>query len=124
MYKKLRLDVTSVSHIVICNPDTLSVELLCISMGTVSARLPDDLEERLDEYAEEKGVEKSVAVRKLLSEGLREWKFERAVSLLEEGEVSFNRAVEMAETDVWSFSEYLEEKDVAWVEDAEDEIAW
>jgi predicted HTH domain antitoxin len=91
-------------------------------MGTVSARLPDDLERELDEYVEEENLERSVAVRKLLSEGLDDWKLERAVSLLEEGEISFSRAVELAETDVWSFSEYLEEKDVAWVEDAEEDL--
>jgi len=91
-------------------------------MGTVSARLPDDLERELDEYVEEENLERSVAVRKLLSEGLDDWKLEHAVSLLEEGEVSFSRAVELAETDVWNFSEYLEEKDIAWVEDAEEDL--
>lgn len=91
-------------------------------MGTVSARLPDDLEKELDRYVEEEGLERSVAVRKLLSESLDDWKLERAVSLLEQGEVSFSRAVEIAETDVWSFSEYLEEKDVVWVEDAEEDL--
>jgi len=91
-------------------------------MGTVSARLPDDLERELDEYVEEENLERSVAVRKLLSEGLDDWKLEHAVSLFEEGEVSFSRAVELAETDVWSFSEYLGEKNVAWVEDAEEDL--
>jgi len=88
-------------------------------MGTVSARVPDDLEEKLDRYVEEEGLERSVAIRKLLSERLDEWKIERAASLLEEGEVSFSRAAEIAETDVWKFSEYLDERDITWVEDAE-----
>lgn len=91
-------------------------------MGTVSARVPDDLEEELEEYVEEEELERSVAVRKLLSQSLDEWKIERAVSLLENGEVSFNRAVEIAETDAWSFADQLDEKEVVWVDDAEKEI--
>jgi len=91
-------------------------------MGTVSARLPDDLERELDRYVEEEDLERSVAVRKLLSEGLEDWKLERAVSLLEEGEVSFSRAVELAETDVWSFSEYLNENNISWVDEAEEDL--
>ena len=91
-------------------------------MGTVSARLPDELEDELNEYIEEEGLERSVAVRKLLSEGLDEWKRERALSLLEDGEVSFSRAVEMSEMNLWSFAEYVEEEGVVWVEDAEEDL--
>jgi predicted HTH domain antitoxin len=91
-------------------------------MGTVSARLPDELEDELDEYVEEEGLERSVAVRKLLSEGLDEWKRERALSLLEDGEVSFSRAAEMSGTDIWSFAEYVEDEGVVWVEDTEEDL--
>ena len=91
-------------------------------MGTVSARLPDELEEMLDEYVEEEDIERSVAVRKLLSQGLEDWRRERAVELLEDGAVSFSRAAEIAETDVWSFAEYVEERDTVWVEEAEEDL--
>ncbi|MDZ7689034.1 MAG: hypothetical protein U5J64_10040 [Halobacteriales archaeon] len=91
-------------------------------MGTVSARLSDELEDELDEYVEEEGLERSVAVRKLLSEGLDDWRRERALSLLEDGELSFSRAAEMAGTDVWSFAEYVEKEDSVWVADAEEDL--
>jgi len=91
-------------------------------MGTVSARLSDELEDELDEYVEEEGLERSVAVRKLLSEGLDDWRRERALSLLEEGELSFSRAAEMAGMDVWSFAEYVKEEDGVWVADAEEDL--
>lgn len=91
-------------------------------MGTVSARLPDELEEMLDEYVEEEDIERSVAVRKLLSQGLEDWRRERAVELLEDGSVSFSRAAEIAETDVWSLAEYVEERDTVWVEETEEDL--
>ena len=91
-------------------------------MGTVSARLSDELEEELDEYVEEEGLERSVAVRKLLSEGLEGWRRERALSLLEDCELSFSRAAEVAGMDIWTFSEYVEENDAVWVEDSEEDL--
>lgn len=91
-------------------------------MGTVSARLPDDLEEDLERYVEEEHLERSVAVRKLLQEGLGEWRRERAVEMLEDGEVSFSRAAELAEMDVWSFADLLDEEDVVWVAEADEDL--
>lgn len=91
-------------------------------MGTVSARLPDDLEEALERYVEEERLERSVAVRKLLSQGLDAWRRERAVAMLEDGEVSFSRAAEFAEMDVWSFAALLEDEDAAWVAEADEDL--
>lgn len=91
-------------------------------MGTVSARLPDDLEEELDRYVEDERLERSTAVRKLLQQGLEEWRRERAVEKLKDGDASFSRAAEMAEMDVWSFAALLEDEDVVWVADAEEDL--
>jgi len=91
-------------------------------MGTVSVRLSDELEEELDEYVEEEGLERSVAVRKLLSESLEDWRREHALSLLEDGELSFSRAAEVAGMDVWAFSEYVGDEDAVWVEDTEEDL--
>ncbi len=39
-------------------------------MGTISARISDDLEAELEVYLEEERLDRSTAVRKLLLEGL------------------------------------------------------
>ena len=46
-------------------------------MGVISARIPEDLERELEEYVKEEKLEKSVAVRKLISTAIAEWKKER-----------------------------------------------
>lgn len=84
-------------------------------MPTVSARVPEDLEEELEAYLEEEKLDKSVAVRKLLAEGLRRWERDRAVELFAEGRISFSKAAEMARMDVWEFAAHLEEQQVPWV---------
>lgn len=86
-------------------------------MGTISARLPDDLEAELEAYLDEEHVDRSTAVRKLLSEGLADWRRERALQQLARGEVSFTRAAEMADMSVWDFAQLAEERDVTWVGD-------
>ena len=50
-------------------------------MPTISARVPEDLEAELEAYLEAERLDRSTAVRKLLSEGLDEWRRERARTL-------------------------------------------
>ncbi|RQG99234.1 UPF0175 family protein [Natrarchaeobius oligotrophus] len=84
-------------------------------MGTISTRVPDDLEAELEEYLEEERLDRSTAVRKLLAEGLEEWRRERALERLEAGEVTFSKAAELAGTSVWEFSRLARERDATWV---------
>ncbi|RQG94553.1 UPF0175 family protein [Natrarchaeobius chitinivorans] len=84
-------------------------------MGTISARVPDDLESELEEYLEEERLDRSTAVRKLLSEGLDEWRRERALERLADGEVTLSKAAESAGVSVWELARLANERDVTWV---------
>jgi len=86
-------------------------------MGTISARVPDDLEDELETYLQEERLDRSTAVRKLLAEGLDEWRRDRAIERFEAGKISFSRAAELADMSVWDFTRLLEERDVTWVGD-------
>ncbi|ACV12718.1 protein of unknown function UPF0175 [Halorhabdus utahensis DSM 12940] len=86
-------------------------------MGTISARVPDDLEDELEMYLEEERLDRSTAVRKLLAEGLEDWRRDRAIERFEAGDISFSRAAELADMSVWDFTRLLEERDVTWVAD-------
>jgi Arc/MetJ-type ribon-helix-helix transcriptional regulator len=90
-------------------------------MGTISSRLPEDIEADLEEYIEEERLDRSTAVRKLLAEGLDAWKRDRALELLDRGEVSFTRAAELADCTVWEFVTLAKDRDVTWVD--EDHLA-
>jgi len=86
-------------------------------MPTVSARIPDDLEEELEEFMEDEKLDRSVAIRKLLTERLEEWRQERALELLADGKITFTRAAEIADMDPWEFSALVKEKKPTWVEE-------
>lgn len=86
-------------------------------MTSVSARIPESLREELDQFIEDEKLDKSTAVRKLLSEGLEDWKKDKALEMLENGEVSFSRAAEIADMNVWSFADLVKKRKTNWVKD-------
>ncbi|SDR30717.1 UPF0175 family protein [Natronobacterium texcoconense] len=84
-------------------------------MGTISTRVPDDLEAELEDYLEAERLDRSTAVRKLLAEGLEEWRREQALDRLEDGEVTFTRAAEIAGVSTWEFASLAEDRGIIWV---------
>ncbi|WP_336001099.1 UPF0175 family protein [Halorientalis halophila] len=86
-------------------------------MGTISARVPDELEAELDAYLDDENLDRSTAVRKLLSEGLDEWRREQALEQLAAGTITFSKAAEVAGMSVWDFARLAEERDITWVAD-------
>jgi predicted HTH domain antitoxin len=83
-------------------------------MGSISARVPDDLEEELQTFIDEERLDTSTAIRKLLSEGLEEWRTEQALERLERGEVTFSKAAELAGVDAWELARLARERDITW----------
>ena len=89
-------------------------------MGTISARIPDEVEAELTAYLEDEKLDRSTAVRKLLSEGLEEWRRERALDQLAAGTITFSKAAKLAGMSVWDFAQLVKRRDVTWV--AEDHL--
>jgi metal-responsive CopG/Arc/MetJ family transcriptional regulator len=48
-------------------------------VGTVSARVPDELEEELETDLEDERLDRSTAIRRLFAEALETWRQERAL---------------------------------------------
>lgn len=86
-----------------------------MSEGNVSARVPEDVERDIQLFIDAEQVDRSIAIRKLLSSGLGKWKQERALRLLGEGKATFSKAAEIAGLDVFSFAELVKSSQAAWV---------
>ncbi|TQQ82903.1 hypothetical protein EGH24_05555 [Halonotius terrestris] len=84
-------------------------------MGTISARVPDAVEAEFEEYLDAEGLDRSTAIRKLLTEQLGQWRQEQAIEGLREGSITFSRAAEIADMSVWEFAQLAEQRDVTWV---------
>jgi predicted HTH domain antitoxin len=86
-------------------------------METLSTRIPDDLEEELEEYITDENLDRSTAVRKLLTESLGDWRKEKALEMLEAGETTLSGAAAIAEMNVWDFAALAKDRNVTWVSD-------
>ena len=84
-------------------------------MGTISARVPDELEAEFEAYLDDEGLDRSTGVRKLLTEGLGEWRQKQAIEKFRDGSITFSRAADLADMSVWEFAQLVEQRDVTWV---------
>lgn len=63
---------------------------------TMSARFDDELYEEILEYAREKGIPKTRALRELTKEGVKKWWLTKALALYREGKVTVWKASRIA----------------------------
>ena len=86
-------------------------------MHVISVKIPEELKKEIKELMKEEGLEEGIALRKLLTMAISEWKKERALKMLTEGKISYMKAAEEAGMNVWDFAELLKEKKVVWVKE-------
>jgi len=88
----------------------------CITGGdmgsTLTARLPDELNEELDRISEEESIDKSAVTRKMLEKAVKEHKVDKALEKYEEKEVSMRKAAKLADLNLWQFIEKMKEEGV------------
>ncbi len=65
-------------------------------MITISARIDEKLVEEIDRITRKRGVDRSAAIRELLSIGLREYRLREALELVRERKITVWKAAELA----------------------------
>ena len=65
-------------------------------MASISARIPDEEREALEEVADLLGEDRSTTIRKALREGLHDLRVRVAVERYQTGEISMNQAAHVA----------------------------
>jgi predicted HTH domain antitoxin len=81
-------------------------------MGTISARLPDDEQEELEEVTELLASDRSTTIRRALREGLHELRVREAIEQYQSGEVSVNRAARIANVSLGEWLEIAHERNL------------
>ena len=62
----------------------------------MSARFDDELYGEILEYAREKGIPKTMALRELAREGIKRWRLKKALALYRKGKITLWKASRMA----------------------------
>ncbi len=65
-------------------------------LKNVAARIPKELEEDIENFMKDKGLDKSSAIRKILEMGIDEWKKSKAIELFRLKRVTLWKASEIA----------------------------
>ncbi|MFP9192287.1 UPF0175 family protein [Natronosalvus vescus] len=66
-------------------------------MKTVTTRIPEDDEEALAELEEEMSADRSEVLRRLIRQGLSDWRTERALDQLRDHRITLRKAAELAD---------------------------
>lgn len=83
-----------------------------MSQKHVTARVNEDLYEKIERIREEEKTDRSTAIKRLLERGVGDWQVETAVRRYREGNVSLGRAAELADVSIWRFLDILDERGV------------
>lgn len=86
----------------------------------IAARVDEDLLARIKEIEKEMRADRSEVIRRLLDEGVRQYRLERAVGLLRDGRATVSRAAEIAGVSIWDMLEVMRVKRVPIPYKAED----
>lgn len=78
----------------------------------VTARVPEDLYEAIEELRTEKRLDRSTAIARLLERGVEDWRIDTAVRRYRDGDVSLGRAAEIADCSLWRFLDVLDDRQV------------
>lgn len=76
---------------------------------TITTRLPRELVKELGEASRMEQLGKSEVLRRLLVQGMQQWRLHKALELYQEGVFSFGQATKFARVSVWRFSDLLKE---------------
>ncbi|WP_135829751.1 UPF0175 family protein [Halorussus halobius] len=83
-----------------------------MSQKHVTARVSEDLYEKIERIKDEEQTDRSTTINRLLERGVGDWQIETAVRRYREGTVSLGRAAELADVSVWRFLDVLDERGV------------
>jgi len=83
-----------------------------MSQKHVTARVSEDLYEKIERIREEEQTDRSTAIKRLLERGVGDWQIETAVQRYRDGTISIGRAAELADVSVWRFLDVLDERGV------------
>jgi len=88
----------------------------------ISARIPPMLDKELEGFMKQEQLEKSVAIRRILYRGLKEWKQERALKLLERGKITFAKAAALSGSGIWEFADLVKKSGITWIKTSPEEM--
>ncbi len=83
-----------------------------MSKEVVSARLPQDRVNQIEDIAREEKVDKTTIIDRALEHYIHEWKLEKAIKSYREGTSTLPRAAEIANITIWEMINTLADRKI------------
>lgn len=64
--------------------------------ATITTRVPDDIEKKIENISRIEHLDKSTVVRRLLCDAIQEWMIEHALAQYKDGKITIGRAANIA----------------------------
>lgn len=87
---------------------------------TITTRVPKEVEKQIKDISNEEKLDKSTVIRRLLVEGIREWRIERALKLYRDGKITLGKAARMADTSLRQMMKLASDRAIPFQYTAED----
>lgn len=81
----------------------------------VSTRISREMKGLVEQIMREEKLDRSAALRRLLSIGADEYRRRKALEALQAGRASFGEAAEMAQLTLWEFRDLVKARRIHWV---------
>lgn len=78
----------------------------------VATRVGEELLSRIKEIEGEMQADRAEVIRRLLDEGIKQYRLEKAIELLRDGKVTVSKAAEIAGVSVWDIVEIMRTKKI------------
>lgn len=88
----------------------------------LSIVIPKKLKKQIDTLKKHENMEQSALIRKLLTDKVEEEMLEHALTQYSNGLISLGKAIELAESDYWTFLTILKDRHIPMQLDEEDVI--
>lgn len=82
------------------------------TMETVTTRIPKEEKEIIEEMEQEMGADRSEVLRRLISQGVKKWRKERALKKLKNHEITIRKAAQIAGLDYTEMVSLASEKGI------------
>jgi len=81
-------------------------------MRVITARIPDEMFEKIKEIEESEKIDRAEATRKLLSVGIKEIKRKKALELLREHKITYRRAAGVMGVTIYELLDIMEKEGI------------
>lgn len=85
---------------------------MSMTVRQLNIRVPLEMMAEIEEIARQEDLGKTDVARRLLHEGIKHWKLERALELYREGRISKARAAEMAGVSIYEMIDLVRERSI------------